>query len=120
MTDYQYKAGDKGLCRDGETAYEVIAVMPDGNIVVWIPPCTDYPQGLGFFTLPDGRRNLNLLGEHGLDLTPPRQEIERWVNVYKGGVDIFVARRGADNGAHPSRIACIPITIRFTPGEGLE
>lgn len=63
-----------------------------------------------------------------LSLLPPKQTRTYWINVYRKRHESIMhesessARSGRDQGdgtIAPDCLACVPVTIEFTPGEGL-
>ncbi|KKN77922.1 hypothetical protein LCGC14_0354870 [marine sediment metagenome] len=58
--------------------------------------------------------------EYRVKPVPETREV--WVNVYphRHSDQAYVTRNGANLGALEDRIACVPVTITFTPGEGLD
>ena len=58
-----------------------------------------------------------------LEKLPPPQPVTltRWCNLYADDDHCFhKTRELADTFAGAGRIACVPVTITYTPGEGLE
>lgn len=67
---------------------------------------------------------VSLQSEMGPDVqnvVPPVQQRQYWVNIYEGQhLDCFHRDRlAADTAASPKRIACVPVTVEFRPGDGL-
>lgn len=61
--------------------------------------------------------------ERSTDLIPKpvRHKREVWVNVYRDTVvNAWRCKEAADDCSRFGRIACIPITIEYTDGEGLQ
>ena len=53
-------------------------------------------------------------------IKPTTKTIQVWVNVYPyAGVAAYFSRGCADNAARTNRIACVPVTVTYTEGEGL-
>ena len=51
---------------------------------------------------------------------PTPQTIQIWVNIYPfAEVAAYFSRGCADNAARLDRIACVPVTVTYTNGEGL-
>ncbi len=52
---------------------------------------------------------------------PTPKTIEVWVNVYPGyiGAFIYTSEFEANKSGGPDRIACVPVTVTYTEGEGL-
>lgn len=82
-TDYQFKVGDKGLTRDGDTSYEVIktdAVLKNGKCVIAIltPHNRDFGHCNNFFS--DGKLLESISST--IDLMPPTIEAYEVVFTY--------------------------------------
>lgn len=65
------------------------------------------------------------LGSHisNMDLVEGPQTITKWANVFPNGtVNFYNSKEMAETvvGTYSSRIACVPVTIEYTEGEGLE
>ena len=45
---------------------------------------------------------------------------QMWVNVYPEGAGMWNTKEKADSTASKTRIACVPVTITYRPGEGLD
>lgn len=113
---YEFKVGDRGLCSDGVTEYEVVRKLKKGELTV---VKTDI-NGADRVTI------CNKNG-HGFDdpiyhLTPPKKQADFWVNVYSdssmGGV--YFSKEEADCGCYRTdRIACLRIVRDYEEGEGL-
>lgn len=61
-------------------------------------------------------------GEEGaLDLIEAPVTIQRWCNVYEDDIfDLHRSRESADKYCESGRVACVPVTITYRPGEGLD
>lgn len=58
---------------------------------------------------------------HARDLIEMKRRIHRevWLNIYRVHIkDAYDTKEDANDGALPSRIACIPVTIDYEEGEG--
>lgn len=78
----------------------------------------DSPSQLGWFLCPHPDF---LLGAR-YRVKPQSQTRMTWVNIYPEE-QVFYAyssRKAADQGEGTQRIACVPVTITWTEGEGLE
>jgi hypothetical protein len=64
-----------------------------------------------------GNRTHNL--NNHFDILPETQTREVWVNVYSHGTTANQSRKEANDNAASDRLACIPVTLTFTEGEGL-
>lgn len=56
-------------------------------------------------------------------IKPPPKTVEMWVNLYSNdghSIEMYSSKQSADNNAEVSkRIACVPVTMTYTEGEGL-
>jgi hypothetical protein len=53
-------------------------------------------------------------------IKPTPKTVEIWVNIYPyAGVTAYFSRQCADHTARTNRIACVPVTVTYTAGEGL-
>ncbi len=51
---------------------------------------------------------------------PAPKTVEMWVNVYPhGAMGVHMNRIDANHIAGENRIACVPVTVTYTKGEGL-
>jgi hypothetical protein len=51
----------------------------------------------------------------------PPVTVTRWANVYEDRISsLFKTRGDCDAAAAGGRIACVPVTITYRPGEGLD
>ncbi len=59
--------------------------------------------------------------EYEYRVKPTPKTVEMWVNVYPGyiGASIYTSEFDADNFVRINRIACVPVTVTYTEGEGL-
>lgn len=120
---YEFKVGDRGLCSDGETKYEVIYELKRGEFVVVktnvnggerVCFCNKYGHDLSY-------------GHSTNYLTPPTKQVDFWINVYHvfpGGVmqfqNLFPTKEEADKGScGEKRLACLHIVREYEEGEGL-
>ena len=62
--------------------------------------------------------------DHGLNLAPPPKKtirVQAWLNVdANSGWRFWHSKAHAEGWAHANRIACVPIDITVTEGEGLS
>ncbi len=105
------------LCRDAPAPAPVIGLLPAGNIMRWTA---------------DGQYEFGT--NRGIDLInapEPAVTATGWANVHEGDWGRFVLFGGstkaeADESAAflplslGSRIACVPVTITYRRGDGLE
>jgi len=103
------------LCTDApDSQYPVIGLIDgSGDPETWTIG--------GVYAANGATSNLDIIN------TPdPPVTVTRWVNVYSGGrsgclhSDLLPDRATADRHACPDRIACVPVTITYRPGEGLD
>jgi len=109
-----FRVGDRGQTRGGDD-YEVVAVLDRPHqredAIVYIR--TDFRgEGIPETVAMDGMSDVC-----GLCLLPPKQKIEGFIWVFRNGQHVFSQRR-------PEKmikvIACIPISIPYTEGDGLD
>jgi hypothetical protein len=91
----------------------------------------DYPIH-GAFRQTNGRWEVASWTQYGKNRTSPEWDMvpvperfvrERWVNVYTGGESIHDCKWSADNACKQNtytRIACVPVKVEGTEGDGLE
>ena len=67
----------------------------------------------------DGRLGGYAESDSDLIEVKPRIKREVWMNVYPGYQHSFSSKHDAECGKHPTRIACVRLTIDCEEGEGL-
>lgn len=99
------------LCTDAAGEYPVVGIEKDGEkdtVRRWTK---------------DGRFATYSRGPHSHDLinVPVKRRLTGWLNVYPDREAYFSElREDADREADATRIACIPIDIKYTEGDGLD
>ena len=98
------------LCTDGpDTLYPVIGLIEGGD-------GTELWKLSGMYASNGATCNLDIIN------TPePAVTVTRWVNVYPDRITShFETKEKCDWVADGNRIACVPVTITYRPGEGLD